>query len=138
MRGASMNPKEAEVWRTVEALNQCWTRGSGAGLRDYFHEEMTAITPADRGPLVGRDACVAAWMEYAKTTRIISWETSRPRIRIYGATAIVTYVYEMVCDRDGTRFSPSGRDMMVLIQDAGRWSVVADQFSPFPGGGGVT
>ena len=130
-----MAPEEAEVWATVEALNQCWTRGRATDLREYFHEDMVAITPSDRMPLLGRDACVAAWTEYAESTKILFWETRSPRIRVYGDAAIETYQYEMQGERDGEVLHPSGRDMVVLIREAGRWWVVADQFSPHPGGG---
>ncbi|MBU0742352.1 nuclear transport factor 2 family protein [bacterium] len=130
-----MNAVETEVWDPVEALNRCWTTGSAADLRDYFHETMVAITPADRMPLLGREACVSAWTEYAETTKIISWQTHNPNIRVYGDTAIVTYSYEMRCERAGMSFRPSGRDMIVLVRDAGRWWVIADQFSPYPDGG---
>jgi ketosteroid isomerase-like protein len=123
---------ELEVWGTIEAMNRCWTGGDPAGLRDYFHETAVAITPADSPPLVGRDACVAAWRHYARTTRILSWETHDARVQVYGDCAVATYRYEMVCERDGKRFHPAGRDMMFLVREEGRWWVVADQFSPDP------
>ena len=129
-----MNSVEREIWSTVEALNRCWTTGSPGDLREYFHETMVAITPGDSMPLVGREACVSAWTQYAEATTIISWHAHGPRIWTYGRTAVVTYSYAMVCERDGTRLSPSGRDMMALLEDEGRWWVVADHFSPHPGG----
>jgi ketosteroid isomerase-like protein len=127
-----MQDREREVWETVEALNRCWTSGDPAGLRDYFHEAMVAVTPADRLPLVGAGACVTAWSGYARTVRILSCQTRDPRVWIRGDTAVVTYLYEMVCEQGGRRFEPAGRDMMVLIREGGRWWVVADQFSPYP------
>jgi ketosteroid isomerase-like protein len=130
----SMKNMDSEIWNTVEALNRCWTSGNPADLRDYFHDTMIAITPADRMPLVGGDICVSAWTKYAEITEIHSWQTREPRIQIYDQTAVVTYCYELVCERDGELISITGRDMMVLIEEDDRWWVVADQFSPFPVG----
>jgi len=130
-----MTAEEAEVWSTVQALNRCWTSGNAADLRGHFHENMVAITPADRMPLVGRDACVGAWAAYAGSTKIMSWKTRNPRINVHGDAAIVTYSYEMLCERDGEVLRPCGRDMMVLIKEGDRWWVIADQFSPYPGAG---
>ena len=127
-----MDRDKLEVWATVEALNRCWTAGDPGGLREYFHEQMVAITPSDRLPLVGREACVAAWSAYSRSTKILSWETRDPEVRIHGDAAVVTYTYEMLCEREGRQFRPAGRDMMVLVCNAGRWQVVADQFSPRP------
>jgi uncharacterized protein (TIGR02246 family) len=129
-----MDHEEREVWETVEALNRCWTAGDPAGLREHFREDMVAVTPGDRLPLEGRDACVAAWSAYARSTQILSWEAHDPRVRIHGDAAVVTYLYDMVCEREGRRFQPAGRDMMVLVREGGRWRVVADQFSPYPAG----
>lgn len=130
-----MDPLQGEVWRTVEALNRCWTAGNPTDLRDYFHEHMVAITPGDRAPLHGREACVSAWADYARSTTILSWSALERTIQVYGDVAVVTYLYEMECERDGRRFHPSGRDMMVLAREGDRWWVVADQFSPYPEGG---
>lgn len=127
-----MDCDELEVWDTVQALNRCWTAGDPADLREHFHERMVAVTPSDQLPLVGRDACVAGWTAYTRSTRILSWQTHELRVWVHGDTAVVTYQYEMVCEREGRQFRPAGRDMMVLVRSAGRWWVVADQFSPYP------
>jgi ketosteroid isomerase-like protein len=127
-----MDPQELEVWETVVALNRCWTGGDTAGLREYFHESMVAITPVERKPLVGGAACVAAWTGFANTARILAWRTPEARVRVYSTSAVVTYLYEMECEMGGRRLQLAGRDMMLLIKESGRWRVVADQFSPFP------
>jgi len=129
---SAMDPVQADVWRTVEALNRAWTKGDPADLRGFFHERMIAVTPADRLPLTSGKACVSAWSRYAEGTKILSWSTSDADIRVFGDTAVVTYLFSMKCERDGFAFEPAGRDMMVLIREAGRWRVIADQFSPFP------
>jgi uncharacterized protein (TIGR02246 family) len=128
-----MNDIELEIWATVESLNRCWTTGDPGELRNYFHEDMVALTPGDRAPLHGRDACVASWSAYAETTKIISWRTNAPSVQVYDRAAVVTYLYDMVCERDGHQFCPSGRDLMVLVKEDGRWWLVADHFSPAPG-----
>jgi len=130
-----MTDAEREVWTTVETMNRCWTAGDPRELNGYFHPRMVAITPADDLPLVGGEACVAAWSRYAGTVRIHSWRTRDERVEVFGDTAVVTYLYEMECEMDGRSFQPRGRDMLALIREDGRWRVIADQFSPFPKGG---
>lgn len=129
-----MTRDERKVLETVEAMNRCWTAGDPAELRDYFHEHVVAVTPGDRLPLVGREACVEGWSAYARSTKILSWETHDVRVRVHGDAAVVTYLFEMVCERGGQRFQPAGRDLMVLSRHEGRWQVVADSFSPYPAG----
>ncbi len=53
-------------------------------------------------------------------------------MQVFGSAAVVTYLYHMICEREGRQFRPAGRDMMVLTNVNGRWWVVADHFSPNP------
>jgi len=130
-----MNKDEREVWDTVQAMNRCWTCGDLRQLEklnDYFHDEMVAITPVDRKRIEGKRPCIAGWSNFARSTTIHFWTEKEAKIQIYGESAVVTYYYDMECDITGQRLALSGRDMLTLIHDKGRWQVVADQFSSFP------
>jgi hypothetical protein len=125
-----------EVWRTVEALNRAWVEeGDTEKLREYFHPDMVAITPVDREPLEGAEACVAGWKAFVEAARIIEWKTSAPLVRLYGGGrfAVVTYYFDMTFEMGGRTVRSAGRDMFALVLEDGRWLAVADQFSPFPG-----
>ena len=121
-----------EVLAFVRTLNGTWTKGDGSALKSYFHPNMVAITASDQDILYGRDACVASWQSFAQAAQIHRWEELEPDVRLYGNTAIVTYYYDMSFDMDGETFDIGGRDMFVLVKEAGRWWAVADQFSTFP------
>lgn len=130
-----MNKTEHEVWATVKAMNRCWTCGDASllsRLRDYFHDRMVATTPMDRNRVEGKEACIAGWSNFAKTVTILLWTEKEAKIDLYGEMAVVTYFYDMSYDLGGRQMSLSGRDMLTLILEQGRWQVVADQFSPFP------
>lgn len=129
-----METRAREIRETVEALNHCWTAGDPRDLERFFHPNMIAVTPATSRPLVGRSACVAAWSGYSRSTRIREWRTEEWRVQEYGETAVVTYRYELLGERDGAPVRAAGRDMMVLAREKGRWWLVADHFSPDPGG----
>jgi uncharacterized protein (TIGR02246 family) len=130
-----MTDAEREVWTAVEAMNRCWTAGDPRELSHHFHPRMVAVTPADELPLVGGEACAAAWARYAATVRIRSWRTHDERITVFGDAAVVAYLYEMECETGGRTVHPRGRDLLALVREDGRWRVVADQFSPYPRGG---
>ena len=127
-----MTEIEREVWHTVQALNRAWTEGRVEELRDYFHKDMVAVTPTERERLVGRDECLASWRGFVASVTIESWNDHEPQVQVYGATAVVTYYYELRCRTGGEVLHLAGRDMMVLVREAARWWVVADQFSEYP------
>lgn len=125
-----------EVWGFVQALNRVWTAGGDpATLAEYFAPEMIAITPTDAFRREGREACVAGWAGFVATTKIRRWVETNPLVSMLcgGHAAVVAYDYELELELGGAGVVLRGRDLMTLEQRAGRWWLVADHFSPFPG-----
>lgn len=126
------DPVKQEVWQTLRALNDAWTKGNPSDLKNYFHKNMVAITAMDRERREGRDACFAGWNSFAKAARIHFWKELDPKIQMYGNTAVVTYYFDMSFDMGGQTINLDGRDMFVFVKEDGKWWAVADQFSPYP------
>lgn len=138
-RGSPMSEESAgkKVWQTVEALNRAWTVDRDVEkLRGFFHRDMVAITPMDHDRLHGRDACVASWKRFLDAAHTIRWVEREPEVALFGGgkLAVVTYYYDIsfVLTATGREVHESGRDMFILVEEDGRWWVVADQFSRFP------
>ena len=127
------DPQKKEVWSFVRALNDAWTKEKGERLAEYFHPRMTAITPVDRDRLKGAAKCIGGWQGFAQASTIHSWREDDPDIELFGDTAIVTYYYVMDVTMGPNRMNLSGRDMLVVKKEAGRWWLIADQFSAYPG-----
>lgn len=122
-----------DVWKTIQTLNRAWTIEKNPDkLKDYFHKNMVAITATDRERLEGREACVASWKKFAEAAKIHYWKEIDPNIRLYGNCAVVTYYFDMSFDMDGQTIKMGGQDMFTLVNEDGKWWVVADQFSPYP------
>ena len=130
------NSPEAEIWSWVQTMNRLWTEQNNCdALRDYFHPDMVAITPTDSERLVGVEACVAGWAKFVRMAKSLQWRVESPDVRLFadGTCAVVTYFYEAKCEIGGRALQLRGRDMLTLAKERGRWWLVADQFSPFPG-----
>lgn len=126
------DPVKQEIWATLRALNNAWTKGNPDDLREYFHENMVAITATDRQRRMGRAACLAGWKGFAAATTIHHWTESEPDIRLYNDAAVVSYYYDMSFTMGGQRIASQGRDLFFFIRENGRWWAVADQFSAYP------
>jgi hypothetical protein len=126
------DPIQQDVWNTVRAMNDAWTKGDPDDLAGFFHANMVALTPMGRERVVGREACLAGWKGFCANAHIHRWEEIDPQVRVYGDAAVVTYYYDLDCDMDGHTINLSGRDMFFLVKEAGKWWAVADQFSSFP------
>lgn len=124
-----------EVWQTIQTLNRLWTVDEKAEeLKNYFHRDMVAITCTDRERIEGGDACVKGWKAFAEAAKIHYWKEISPKIQLYGngKFAVVTYYWDMSYEMNGQSVKADGRDMFVLVNENGKWWVVADQFSPYP------
>ncbi len=124
-----------EVWTTVQELNRLWVIENKADdLVNYFHKNMVAIIPAGRLRVEGQEACVAGWKQFTQTAKIHFWKESDPKIDLYGngSFAIVTYYFSMSFDIGGKTINMDGRDMFSLVNEEGKWWVVADQYSADP------
>lgn len=124
-----------DVWRTIQNMNRAWVvEGDADKLKNYFHKDMVAITATDRERLEGRDACIASWKRFVEAAKIHYWKEIDPRVQIYGNDrfAVVTYYFDMSFDIGGQTIKLGGRDMFTLVNEDGKWWIVADQFSAYP------
>ncbi|MCK5124735.1 MAG: nuclear transport factor 2 family protein [candidate division Zixibacteria bacterium] len=126
---------QKEVWETVQSFNQAWAvDGDFDKLAGFFHENVIAITPTDRGRLEGCDVCVTAWRTFAQSVETKYWNEISPEVVLYhdDTLAIVTYYYDISYKKRGESVDITGRDLFTLIKENGHWLIIANQFSPFP------
>lgn len=48
------DPVKQQIWQTLRALNDAWTKGNPDDLVNFFHQDMLAITPIDQFRREGR------------------------------------------------------------------------------------
>jgi ketosteroid isomerase-like protein len=126
------DPVKQQIWATVRAMNDAWTKGDPDRLRDFFHRDMVAINATDRQRLDGGEACVAGWKGFCKAARICRWEEIDPVIKVFGDSAVVAYYFDISFEMGGNTLHSSGRDMFFFVREGERWWAVADHFSPYP------
>ena len=130
-----MDKTQEQIWQMIQEMNRKWTvENKASELKNYFHKNMVAITPTDLKRIEGGENCVTGWQNFTKNAKIHLWKESEPSIQVYGdgEFAIVTYYFDMSFDMGGQTINMKGRDMFSLVNENGKWLVVADQFSQFP------
>ena len=125
-------PVKQDIWATVRAMNDAWTKGNPDDLAKFFHRDMVAFTATNRNRLDSGAACIAGWKGFSRAARIHRWEEIDPVIHVYGDSAVVTYYFDMSFDMGGKTINMGGRDMFFFVKESDRWWAVADQYSPYP------
>ena len=126
------DPVAQEVWNTLRALNDAWTKGNPDDLQHYFHERMMALTPVAHERHDDGATCIANWKGFAQTAKIIDWCETDPNVQVYGNAAVVAYYFDMHFELAGQPVHSTGRDLAFFVKEDGRWQMVGDQFSPYP------
>ncbi|MBI3102699.1 MAG: nuclear transport factor 2 family protein [Burkholderiales bacterium] len=126
------DPIKQEIWTTVRAMNDAWTKGDPDELSRYFHPNMVAFAATERNRIDGGAACVAGWKGFATSNRIHHWEELDPVIHVYGNAAVVAYYFDMSFEMNGRTVDLGGRDLFYFVKERGCWWAVADQFSSYP------
>ncbi len=127
-----MDKTQEQIWQMIQAMNRTWTVENNADeLKNYFHKDMVAITPTDHKRIEGGENCLTGWKKFSENAKIHYWKEIDPKIQVYGDEkfAVVTYYFEMSFDMNGQTIDMKGRDMFSLVNENGKWLVVADQFS---------
>lgn len=126
------DPDKQEIWTSLRAMNDAWTKGNPDDLSRFFHPSMVAITATDRERREGAPACIAGWKGFSEAARIHHWQERDPVINLFGDAAVVTYYYDIAFDMGGRRHQLGGRDMFFFVKEQGQWWAVADHYSPYP------
>lgn len=127
-----LNPEEMRIWETIIEVNRLWTeRNEPQALHRWFHPRMIAACAGETDFRVGQEMCVDGWKGFREMVSDLSFKESAPVVRIYcdGRTAVVAYKFNCAFTMNGVRTELLGRDLFTLVNEDGRWQVVADHFS---------
>lgn len=114
----------AEIQDLVRRLNAAWVEGRPEDLGKLFHSDMVLVAPDFVQRLVGREACVQSYQAFLSQAVVHRFELQQADVDVFGATAVASCPYTIEYEIGGKRWRGSGRDLLVLVQSAGSWSVV--------------
>lgn len=113
-----------EIQRIVRAINAAWVHGDAGEMAAYLDERMVIFHPGFQERLVGREACIESYREFASHATIQSYDESEATVDVRGETAIASYRYETVYEMDGETYHDVGHDLFVFRWADGNWHAV--------------
>jgi len=115
---------ETDVRDIVSAINRAWQRCDAEALMPLFHEDVVMLLPGGAGTVQGRAALVESFREFSTNARVHDYREEGLRIDLFGATAIATYRFTMIYERDAGKRESTGRDLYVFERSEERWQAV--------------
>lgn len=113
-----------EIARIVRAINAAWVHGNAGEMAEYLDERMVIVQPGFVERLVGREACVESYREFASHAAIRQYDESEVTVDLRGDTAIASYHYAIEYEMDGEMYHDAGHDVFVLMCGGVGWRAV--------------
>lgn len=121
----SASPDTDAIWGVVVDLNRAWFEGRSQDLAPFFHPSVVMFAPTGERLLEGRDAMVRSFVDYTAAVRTHAFtERDGPDVRVCGATAVVSYAFDVEYEFESRRHVESGREVLTLSRDDGEWHIV--------------
>lgn len=114
------------VLEAIHQINHAWLDGRASDMAPLVHEFVVVVLPGFSGRVIGRDAFVASYADFASEARVSAYDESEHVVDVFGDTAVVSYRYEIEYELDGEPQHDTGRDLFVFARgdNDDHWRVV--------------
>ena len=85
---------------------------------------VVMVLPGFAGRIHGREEFLAGFRDFCENARIHEFTDRDYGIDIIHDTAVITFQYEMIYERSGTRYRATGRDLWVFQARDNGWIAV--------------
>jgi len=113
-----------DVVGIMRRINQAWLAGRVDDLMSLVHPEIVMVFPGFSGRVQGRESFLAGFSDFCQNARIHEFNEHDHQVDVAGETAVVTFRYEMVYERDAKRWRAVGRDLWVFQKQDSDWIAV--------------
>ncbi len=110
-----------DVATVLRKINQCWLEGRPRAMSPFIHPDIVLIFPGFAGRISGRDAFLDGFADFCENARTVSFQESEHQIDQVAGAAIASFHFDMVYEREGSRYHSTGRDLWVFTRHAGEW-----------------
>jgi ketosteroid isomerase-like protein len=115
-----------DVAHALRRINQAWLEGRPQEMNGLIHPEVVMVMPGFGGKARGAQAFISGFEDFCRQAKIRSFEETEHLVDVIGETAVASYSFSMVYEREGSSYRATGRDLWVFGRQAGSvgWVVV--------------
>ncbi|HKA05806.1 MAG TPA: nuclear transport factor 2 family protein [Gemmataceae bacterium] len=112
------------VIAAMQRINRAWLDRRPREMVGLVHPDVTIVVPGFAGRVTGREAFIAGFQDFCNQAIVHEFRESDQQVDVAGNAGVVSFVYEMVYERGGTRYRAIGRDLWVFSRHNGEWLAV--------------
>ena len=95
-----------EVGDLLRRINRAWLDGRPRDLAPLLHPHVVMTFPGFVGQAAGRDALVEGFVDFCENARVYAFEERNHQVDVVGGTAVASFSFMMIYERDGRRYRP--------------------------------
>jgi ketosteroid isomerase-like protein len=112
-----------DVSRTLSSINQAWLEGRPRDLERYLDPNVVMLLPGGTS-VKGRNLLVQSFVDMCENARVHGFEESDRQVDVFGDTAVASFAFVLVYEREGMKYRATGRDLWVFSRGDGGWQAV--------------
>jgi ketosteroid isomerase-like protein len=113
-----------EIRDIVAAVNEAWVAGQYDAMMPHVADHVIMAPPGDDSRVLGREAYVASFRQFAELARVKKFVPATPRVDVIGNTAVAVCPFQIVYEMEGETYHEKGLDLLVFARPLGKWKIV--------------
>ena len=119
-----MTMSDESVLAILDRMNRAWLDGRPEAMLPWIHPEIKFVFPGFAGRIRGVEAFLAGFKDFCEHARVESFRESDHHADIVGETAVASFRFDIIYERDGGRYRSTGRDLWVFARQQEGWRAV--------------
>jgi uncharacterized protein (TIGR02246 family) len=113
-----------EIREIVRTINEAWRAGDYDAIGQYVAEHVVMAPPGFEGRVLGRQAYVASFRQFAEVAVTHDFTTGVPQVDVIGFTAVAVCPFAITYELEGRKFREEGSDILVFALAEAGWRIV--------------
>jgi ketosteroid isomerase-like protein len=109
------------VENLMHLINSAWREGRADDLTTFFHPDIVMVFPNFSGRSNGSSAMVAGFKDFCDNAHVHEYDESNFQIDVAGNSAVVSFSFFMIYERDRSKYRSTGRDLWVFSKSGLEW-----------------
>lgn len=110
-----------EVMDLLRRITRAWLDDRPRDLEPLLHPDVVMALPGFVGRAEGRGVLIEGFVDFCANARVLAFEERDHQVDVVGGTAVASFSFVMVYERDGRRYRSSGRDFWVFGREEEEW-----------------
>lgn len=120
---AEESQREA-VTLAMRQINQAWLQGQVDDLAPLLHDEIVMVLPGWANRIQGKKDLMAGFRDFCQNAKVHEFHEHDLQVDVVRSAAVVTFGFEMIYERSGTRYHSTGRDLWVFQNYGPEWIAI--------------